>query len=119
MQIKQFAREHGYRVRNLHDGFPVPPATRRRGRGAQRSRGYHADTENAHLAIVCKHGYVDANGWTILCRSSRQLGHLLKRLVSMDYVVQQEGDTEASGLIPVGLLAPVLRVLKPWRPEQA
>ena len=109
--IKSLAKKNRWRVRNLHDGFPVPPMTRKR--GSARSKGYK-DDESRHDAIVCSFGYVDNDGWTIIARSGRHLGELLKKLAKIGVSVRQEGDTEACGVSPGGLEA-VARVLRPYK----
>lgn len=116
MHIKTFAREHGYRVRNLNDGHAVPPVKRSKAKCL--STGYIAD-ENRHDAIVCRHGYIDwcdgAWGWCLLLDSVRQLNLLVKKLVASGAVVRQQGDTEAAGVIHpdrFDRLASVIRPLK-------
>ena len=63
------AKEHRYRVRNLHDGQGVPPTRRR---GERRSGGFVGER---HDAITCRDGYVDVLGpskigWCVLLKSS-------------------------------------------------
>jgi len=113
--MKAFAQTHGYRLRNLHDGHPVPPLRKTTPR---MSHGYKSDR---HDAILCEFGYVDSQdnetiGWCLLTDSERKLNHRLRKLELLDGVtVNQLGDTEASGVAPKSSIHCVLGVLKPLR----
>ncbi len=119
--LKTYARQHRYRVRNLHDGRPVPPV--RPKRKADQPVAFIGPTERDD-AIMCKRGYAhiegDLIGWVLLARSARALGYRLgpmRRI--MGVVVDQEGDAEAAGTAPVEALDAVLGVLEPYRRKPA
>jgi hypothetical protein len=114
-----YAEEHGYRVRNLHDGHPVPPVRPpyhgRRGRFA----GY-LGADDREDAIVCRHGYVADDGdgrigWFLFAPTTRSMRAKLRKLEGLGVDVVQEGDSEAAGDAPVGQIAEVLAVLVPYR----
>ena len=114
-----YAAAHRYRVRNLHDGRPVPPV-RIPGRGRRgASAGYTADDDRED-AIVCRYGYVTYDGggqlgWCLLSETVRAKSFRLRRLVDLGATMVQEGDTEAAGSVSVEHIAEVLGVLEPYR----
>lgn len=119
--LVSYASQHRYRLRNLHDGLPCPPARQRRPKGR---RAAFAGREDRDLAVVCQLGYIcaegDGIGWVLLCPSKRGLGHRLTRLRRLPGVaVRQEADTEAAGTATIAALPGVLRVLRPYRRRSA
>jgi len=113
-----YAEKHRYRVRNLHDGAPVPPTRRQH---EQHSTGYRGEADRQD-AIIGRHGYVDFGGWgedrigfCVLCRSRRALGVRLRLLEQAGATVTQEGDTEAAGYAPLARIDDVLAALRPYR----
>lgn len=116
-----YARAHGLRVRNLHDGLPIPPARPKRVPGQRPAFG---GEQGRDLAIVCRHGYVHAEGrqigWVLLCGTARTCNFRLDQLRQVPgLVVQQEGDSEAAGVAPVAAVADVLAILEPYRRHSA
>ena len=117
-----YATEHRYRMRNLHDGDPVPPLRR----SPEHSPSVYRGQEDRQDAIICRDGYVDYGGWgpdrigfCVLCRSRRALTARLKLLEQAGATVTQEGDTEAAGHAPVARIAEVLAALRPYRRREA
>jgi hypothetical protein len=118
-----YAREHHHRVRNLHDGAPIPPT--RRTLDGPAVVAYRGVTDRDD-AIICRDGYVDATGdgperigFCVLCRSPRGLLARLRLLEQVGATITQEGDTEAAGYAPVARIAEVLAVLRPYRRREA
>jgi hypothetical protein len=71
-----YADEHRCRVRNLHDGDPVPPTRRPR----KRRRMVYRAADDRDEVIICRDGYVapddgaaDRAAFCVLCRSPRAL----------------------------------------------
>lgn len=117
-----YARAHGYRLRNVHDGAPVPPTRRPPDARSPTYRGA-ADRDNA---IICRDGYVDYGGWVpdrigfcVLCRSRRALGARLRLLERAGATLTQEGNCEAAGFAPLARIADVLAALRPYRRREA
>jgi hypothetical protein len=114
-----YAKEHRYRVRNVHDGYPVPPMLPpKRGRRGHR-RGYWSK-EDREDAIICRHGYVTDDregriGWLLFAPTTRGMRARLRTLAALGVDVVQEGDTEAAGQASVEQIGDVLRVLVPCR----
>ena len=109
-----FARAHGYRLRNLHDGGSVPPAWR-----PVRDRGRPAYRQRDVLAIAARLGYVmlDAPGrigWCVLAKTSRAKTLRVRRIVQAGGVVTQEGDSEAAGWANQGAIREILKALSAW-----
>jgi len=116
--LRQYAAEHGYRLRNLHDGAPVPPTRRPPEHPPVAFRG----SEDRHDAIIARHGYVDFGGWgpdrigfCVLCRSARALTACLRRLEPAGVMLTQLGDTEAAGHAPRERIGDVLTALRTYR----
>ena len=116
--LRQYAEEHGCRVRNLHDGAPVPPTRRLPEHPPVAFRG----SEERHDASIARDGYVDFGGWgpdrigfCVLCRSARALTACLRRLEPAGVSITQLGDTEAAGYAPLERIGDVLRALRPYR----
>jgi hypothetical protein len=117
-----YAAEHRCRVRNLHDGDPVPPLRRPHDHGPSAYRG----DEDRQDAIICRDGYVDYGGFgvdrigfCVLCRSRRALAVRLRLLTQAGATVTQEGDTEAAGHAPLDRIDDVLAALRPYRRREA
>ncbi len=126
--LRDFAWEHGYRLRNLADGGPVPPLRRsHRGHGRAAYSGHDAE-----LALIGRCGCVSldagrANGApadgnsrselyaVLVCKSRRQLTARLSAFVEAGVAVRQLGDTEAAGPAPLGRLADVLHAIGAYR----
>lgn len=116
--LRAYAAEHGYRIRNLHDGEPVPPTRRPADHEAPAYKGA-ADRADA---IIGKDCYVDFGGFgedrigfCVLCRSRRALNIRLTRLRAAGATIVQEGDTEAAGYAPLARIDDVLAALRPYR----
>jgi len=111
-----YAAAHRYRVRNLHDGHPVPPTLPPpRGRRG-RSSGYWAPADRMD-AIVGRYGYVcdDGNGrigWCLFAPTVRRLGFKLRKLAALGIVPNQEGDWEAAGDEDPARIEDILKVLE-------
>ena len=76
-EVVEFARERRYRVRNLHDGHPVPPARPPKHGDQGNFSGYRADGERDD-AIVCRRGYVTDEGdgrigWFLYAPTTRRM----------------------------------------------
>ena len=111
--VLKFARKHGYRTRNLHDGYPVPPILTNKQK--RRSKGYARPDESRHDTIMCVHGYIDRYsenraGWFIFgCTLTTKL----KNIQTMGGIITQIGDKEAAGHISPDKLKGILKLLKP------
>ncbi len=112
--LTAYAQEHRYRVRNLHDGHPVPPARRRKGHDA--STGY-VGTDDRWDAIAGYDGYVTDEGAgqlgvCLFYRSARGVGRAEQRIRAMGGTVTQVGDTEIAGNIPVERIENALKLIR-------
>jgi hypothetical protein len=121
LDLREYARRHRLRVRNLSDGGPVPPV-RRRLRGCGRQAFRHP--EDRQDAIICHDGYVDIYGpgqvgWCVLVESARTRNNRLRALVALGAITTQAGATEAAGWAPVNLLDEVLKALRPYRRKRS
>ena len=117
-----YAREHRLRLRNLHDGGPVPPVKR-----TERTRTVaYRGAEDRGDAILCKFGYVDFGGFgadrigfCLLCSSARSMSKRLQMLAETGATVVQEGDSEVAGYAPLAEIESVLAVLVPGRVRES
>ncbi len=114
----QFGQEHGYRVRNLADGAPCPPARRQRKPG---ERTAYTGREDRDLAIIGAHGFIALSapagmvGFCIFRKSRRRLMSTLRALVELGAVVTPEGETEAGGHLPLTRIDDALAIMKVYR----
>ena len=100
----EYARLHGYRVRNLADGAPCPPTCQQREPG---ERTAYTGKEDRDPAIIGAHGFIATGappgmvGFCVFRRSRRGLLSTLRALGRLGVVVTQEGGVEAAGHLPV------------------
>jgi hypothetical protein len=116
--LLRYAKRHRYRVRNLHDGYPVPPMKPPNWRH-DHSRGYWGKEERMD-AIIGRYGYVcdEGNGrigWFLAFQTRRPMTVRLKKLVAVGASLIQEGDTEAGGDAPVELIDRLVEVIGVYR----
>ena len=71
-----YAREHRHRLRNLHDGGPVPPAIWRPPKG---HRPVYTGAEDRWDAIVGRSGYVAMDGERLTVTLEYKTGRGVKR----------------------------------------
>ena len=91
----QYARDHRLRLRNLHDGHPLPPAISRARRLTR--RGYTGAKDRLD-AIVGRNGYVAQDGDMLSAflffKSAKGVGLAVRRLRSIGARIEHVGDTE-------------------------
>lgn len=119
VNITKYADSHGYRIRNMHDGFPVPPSNQKK--GTRCSKGYQSARSRMD-AIICADGYIDKYsnyyfGWFLYTDNKNKFNRRLKQILKTKAVAIQVGDTEAYGYVNEANLKDVLKVLRPrkWR----
>ncbi len=118
LDLIAYARQHQYRVRNLHDGRPlhplrVPVTARGRSLG-------HIRNEDRMDAIICRRGYVCSDGdgqigWYVFARCAKGVKRWLPKLVAAGATDGQLGDCEAAGFAPAERIDEILGVLQPYR----
>ena len=110
--LRAYARRHRYRLRNLHDGAPVPPARS----SGKPSRPVYTGEHDRWDAIVGKCGYVamDGDRLSVFAQfgSVRAKTAGMRKLVDAGMTITQEGDTEVGGLAAVACIEPVLAVIR-------
>ena len=112
------ARKHRYRVRNLHDGDPVPPARRTRPKGdSPAAQAGFIGKEDRYDAIVGYDGYVtdEGNGQLRIYleyRSAKGVNRAEARIRALGGTVTQVGDTEIAGTIPVERIEEALKLIR-------
>ena len=113
LDLVAYAREHRYRLRNLHDGGPVPPAIWKPPKGY---KPVYTGAEDRFDAIVGYDGYVAMDGDELsVClfyRSTKGVNRAITRLKAMGGRMDQEGDTEVGATVPVSQIEEVLRLIK-------
>jgi len=112
------ARQHRYRVRNLHDGRPLHPL-RVPVAGRGRALGY-VGGEDRMDAIICRRGYVCSDGdgqvgWYLFARCAKGINRWLPKLIATGATARQLGDGEVSGVAPAEQIGRILAVLRPYR----
>jgi len=122
-----YARKHRYRLRNLHDGGPVPPAIWKPPKGY---RPAYVGDDDRMDAIVGRNGYLADEGEPgrlcicLFFKSGRGVNKGRDKIQTMGGTVTQEGDTEIAGTVPVESIEEALKLIKvsklmPGRPEIA
>ncbi len=113
LDLREYARRHRYRVRNLHDGHPVPPARAPK----QGRRGPQAFREERMDAIVGSFGYVtiesDRLGWYI--GEIQKPAKRIKIVREAGGIVTQRGDRDAAGHAPLAALEKLLSAIGAYR----
>lgn len=107
--LREYARRHRYRVRNLHDGHSVPPS-----RGPKQGRrGPQAFLGERMDAIVGRFGYVtidgDRLGWYI--GEIGKPAFRIKIVRDAGGIVAQVGDRDAAGHAPLAALEKLLSAI--------
>jgi hypothetical protein len=116
-----YASDHGYRLRNLHDGGPVPPAwrpTRNRARPTYCGEDDRCDVVPGRRGYVTTEG-ADRIGWCLLLPTRRALTPRLREIRAAGGVVTQEGAAEAAGWAPADRIADVLAAVGAYRRKSA
>ena len=118
MTIDELAKIGPYRIRNMHDGYPVPP-TRRRGRRG--SDGYWGPADRFD-AVIGRRGFAHVDGvpagrigWVLLCKSGRALIPSVAAIRAMGGAVRQIGTNEAAGDAPESCAAALLETIRAWK----
>ena len=116
LDLVAYARKHRYRVRNLHDGGPVPPARWRHPKGHKPATAGHIGEDDRWDAIVGQHGYVAMDGNKLsVClfyKSAKGVNRVLVRLKAMDARIAQVGDTELGATVPAQRMEEVLKLIR-------
>ncbi|MEE9597953.1 MAG: hypothetical protein V3V96_14365 [Acidiferrobacterales bacterium] len=131
----EYAKRHRYRLRNLNDGEPVPPARRKKAHGGIPAYRGEDDRDNA---IVGHAGYVADDGEPGLLsiflsyKTPNGLNRIIPRVKALGGRIKQLGDTELTATFPTERLLSALQIIKvcklpppgdpqnlPERPSQA
>ena len=114
-----YARAHRCRVRNLHDGAACPPARWMKPKGTTPTAQVgHVGQDDRFDAIVGYDGYVcdqGAPGWLgiyLSYGSSRGVNRGAERIKGMGGRVDQVGDTEVAGVVPVETIESALKLIR-------
>jgi len=109
--LREYAQRHRLRLRNLHDGGPVPPAKK-----VSKGRQVFTGDDDRWDAIVGRRGYVAMDGDRLSVYahypSVRAKTCGMRTLVEAGVVVQQDGDTEIGGWAPVERIEDVLAAIR-------
>lgn len=119
LDLTAYAREHRYRLRNLHDGGPVPPARYRRSKGEMPAgqAGYIGQDDRQDAIVGCDGYIVDEGepgqlGIYLQYRSGRGVRRAHARIQAMGGTVSQVGDTEIAGTVPVNRVEDALKLIR-------
>ena len=98
--MKAYARKHRYRLRNLHDGYPVPPARRQK---PDTSRLGYAGVSERWDAIVGRNGYIttDAGQLSVFLeyKSAQGVNLAARQIQAMGGWLDQVGDRELGATV--------------------
>jgi hypothetical protein len=100
--LVEYARKHRYRLRNLNDGGPCPPAI------WKRPKSYEPTGEAercyaivGHSGYIVDEGELDRLGIALFYKSAKGVNVATVKIKAMRGTVKQEGDTEIAGTVPV------------------
>lgn len=118
-KLVTYARRHRYRLRNLHDGGPVPPARHVRSTGdPPAGRTGFVGQDDRQDAIIGYDGYIADEGEPgqlgiyLQYRCARGGKRAHAKIRAMGGMVTQVGDTEIAGSIPVDRIDEGLRLIR-------
>lgn len=113
LDLVAYAKKHRYRLRNLHDGDPVPPAKPPRGSGGP--TGYIGATERMD-AIVGSKGYVTMDGSELsVClfhKNALGINRAIPMLQALDARIDQLGDTELGATVSAEHIDGALQLIR-------
>ena len=111
--LVSYAKCHRYRIRNLHDGNPVPPAIHKG--PIDKTRGFWGENDRWD-AIVGHKGYVAMDGADLtVCvfyKSAMGVNRSLARLQAIGASVDQVGDAEVDATVSPSRIEDVLKLIK-------
>lgn len=107
--LREYAERKRYQVRDLADGHLLLPLR-------HRLPPKYPPSAQPEWAIIGRYGYATAEGngfgWALLCPTRPSFNPRIKTLRAIPgLAVIQEGDTEAAGTAPAGVIESVLKVL--------
>jgi hypothetical protein len=108
----EYARRNRFRIRNLHDGSPVPPARRS---GKSTKTGCIGPVDRWDV-IVGQRGYLatENGGLSVFqfFNSARGVSGAKSAIEALDGQVTQEGDSELAASLPMGALDEALKLIR-------
>ena len=111
--LVEYARKLRYRLRNLNDGGPCPPAIWKRPKSYEPT----GEAERCY-AIVGHSGYIADDGEpgqlgiALFYKSAKGVNAAKAKIRAMNGTVKQEGDTEVAGTVPVASIDEALRLIR-------
>ena len=114
-----YAHKQRHRLRNLHDGGPVPPARYRKPKGELPAvRTGFVGQDDRLDAIVGYDGYIADEGeprrlgLCLFYRSARGVKRAHARIQAMGGTVSQVGDAEIAGTVPASRIEDALKLIR-------
>ena len=112
LDLIDYGRRNRFRIRNLHDGSPVPPARRR----AKSTRTGCVAVVDRWDVIVGQRGYLTAEegslGICLFFKSGRGVSGAKSAIAALAGQVTQEGDCELTASLPIGALDGALKLIR-------
>jgi len=112
--LLELAKKKKLKVRNLVDGFPVPPMRQTE----RKSRGYRGD-KDASWAVIGRLGYIQQDGSTMSCSmflpNSRKTKMCVKEAERLGASIKQQGDTELSFTFPQNRFVAVSKMIAAFK----
>ncbi len=111
LDLVAYARKHRYRLRNLQDGGPVPPALpTAEGKDKPGYRG----AEDRWDAIVGRNGYtaIDGDRLSVFHKSTKGVNRGLAKLEALEARIEQVGDTEIGATVDPNRIEEVLTLIR-------
>ena len=114
--LMEWADNNNYQVRNLHDGYPVPPMKV----GKRDGRPGYAAPEDRMDVIIGQKGYVCYEvpgriGWYFCGADGKERLEAERKLRKLSATTVWRGDYEAGGDAPLSTIRAILRYIKAYR----
>ena len=118
LDLTAYAHKHRYRLRNIHDGDPVPPARRMKPKGDLPAGHWgYVGQDDRQDAIVGRNGYIAFEGEPgrleicMFFKSNRGVYLAQARILDMGGNVEQMGDGEITGVVPIESIEQALQLI--------
>ena len=116
IDLKDYARKHRLRTRNLHDGHPVPPARLMPKQRIGERMGYIGESDRLNAIVGYCGALTDEHeqglGVYLHYKTSKGVGIGIRKILEVGGTIHQVGDFEVTGYIPWDCIEDALRIIR-------
>ena len=114
--LMECARKHRYRLRNLHDGHPVPPARLMPKQRIGERMGYIGESDRLDAIVGYCGALTDEGrqglGVYLHYKTSKGVRIGIKKILEVGGTIHQVGDFEVTGYIPWDRIKDALKLIR-------